>query len=380
MLVNTLDLPLKLLERYEFTHGKENVKTYTGLLAYYALALAADCKKDSEMLKKCMDYLSRYPDHFDHPTYSFEAYRVGGNAKAFLLMKGYLPDDEARIREYAEKMYCAEADKDGLLCMPSFHWVGCEDWEERGVWIDEVSIVTPFMLFAGMALKEQKYVDFAVRQCLDIYDLLRNPDNGLVHQAKGFIDGTGRITEDHWSRGNGWGLVGLTELVQYLPKDHPERERVEQYFVKHVNAIIRYQGENGLWRQEITEPLSWFDSSGSGLILYGLGVGIRQGLLQDVCYRSAFEKGIDGLTKWCMTDNFATYSSSTGCLCPGTGNTKGTVSAYVNVPCPAADERHSYGCLALAFVEAHKNGIEEVELFRLQHWFNPLVKKWQYSV
>ena len=41
MRINTLDLPEKMLDRYEYTHGKENIKGYTGLLAHYAFAMAA---------------------------------------------------------------------------------------------------------------------------------------------------------------------------------------------------------------------------------------------------------------------------------------------------------------------------------------------------
>ena len=380
MRISTLDLPEKLLGRYEYTHGAENVKGYTGLLAHYAYALAAHQKQDSRMLRKSMQYLLQYPDQFPHPRYSFEAYRVGGNPKAWLCMQGYLPQELPLLREYAEKTLRAETDQNGLVCIPPVMYGWQPDRKTKGVWVDAVSIVTPFMLFAGLALGESRHIDFSVEQCLKTYDLLKDPTCNLLHQAKGFVDETESITQDHWSRGNGWGFLGLSELVKYLPETHEKRTQVEAYYLEHAIALVKFQGENGLWRQEITEPLSWYDSSGSGLILYGLGIGIRKGILKEDRYKTAFSAGINGLTKWCMTENFGTYSSSTGCLCPGKGVERGTPAAYITIPSPAADEKHSFGCMALAFIEAYNNGITEVELNKLQQWYNPYFGSWQNSV
>ena len=116
------------------------------------------------------------------------------------------------------------------------------------------------------------------------------------------------------------------------------------------------------------------------MILYGLGIGIRCGLLKEEAYTTAFATGIDGITKWCVTQDFITHSSSTGCLCPGVGAERGTGAAYIKGPSPATDERHSYGCIALALLEAHNNGITEVELHRVQQWYNYRLHCWQNSV
>jgi unsaturated rhamnogalacturonyl hydrolase len=52
--------------------------------------------------------------------------------------------------------------------------------------------------------------------------------------------------------------------------------------------------------------------------------------------------------------------SCPGCLCPGEGDRKGTIDAYINDKQPTRDEPHSYGCIMLAMVEAHRNGIEDI--------------------
>ena len=352
--IDVLELTGKLLERYEAVHPR--VDAYYGLLAYYALSQAAVDSGNQEYLDKCVHYLSQYPDNFDHPHYTFKAYRAGGNGRAFLLYKGILPAAADSIREYAELTMQAPAADNGILCWHN-------DPYKRRIWIDVITCVTPFMLYAGLALNEEKYIDFAADQCFKMYELLLDETCGLLHQSKGFMPDPRRISSDHWSRGNGWALLGLADLVSYLPKDSVHRAKAEAYLTDTIDALLPYQTARGLWRQEIIEPLAWEESSGTGLILYGLGAAIRTGLLDGEKYTEAFRKGIEGLAAYCIADDFSTYRSCPGCLCPEyPGAAKGSVEAYVAGKLPEKDEVHSYGCMMLAFVEARRNSITEVEI------------------
>lgn len=350
--MNVMELIGKLLERYESQYDK--VDAYYGLLAYYGLAQAALAGNNKEYLQKCKEYLALYPDHFEHPHYNFESYRAGGNAKAWLLFKGIAPEWTEVIREYAEKTLTAPADSNGILCYPG--------GSNKSIWIDVVTCVTPFMLYAGLALGEEKYIDFAAEQCFKMYEMFLDQTCGLLHQTRGFKDNPKRMSEDHWSRGNGWGLVGLAELIRYLPKESGHRAKAEEYFCDMVDALVPYQTGRGLWRQEIIEPLAWEESSGTALILYCIGIGLRTGMLKGDVYKEVFEKGIQGLGIYCLKEDFSTYRSCPGCLCPRMEGEQGTIRAYVAGKTPQKDEVHSFGCLMLAFLEAYRNGIREVEI------------------
>lgn len=351
MRVNTLTLSEKLFERYELKHNR--VFHYFGLLAYYALAQVGNEKKDDVIIEKCKKYLNQYPDNFKHPQYSFEVYRVGGSAKAWMFMKGYMPHCEKELRKYAEMTLKEPLSKEGILCLKS---------DNRCIWIDTVSSVVPFMLFMGNILKEQRYIDFAAEQCFKSYDIFMDKTCGLLHQGKGFMENPDRISQDHWGRGNGWGYLALSEMLQYLPSDSVHWKKAEEYYIAHTDALIEHQTERGLWRQEIPHELSWYESSGTGLILYGIGIGLRLGILKEEKYRQAFENGIAALAKYCITKEYATLLSCPSCRCPGKGKEKGSVKAYLTEVMPETDERHSYGCIMLAFVEAYRNGITETEI------------------
>jgi unsaturated rhamnogalacturonyl hydrolase len=347
----TLEISKKLFERYEKNH---RVFHYFGLLALYALSQTAYEANDNKMMKKCKDMLSLYPDNFDHPNYNFENYKVGGNGKAWLLYKGLFEEERENIAEYAERTLKAPVDENGILCMPS-------DSKKQKIWIDVVTAVTPFMLYAGLYFNEEKYIDFAAEQCFKMYEMFLDKTCGLLHQSKGFMENPDFVSHDHWSRGNGWGYIGLADLVANLPKNSKHRKKAEKYFVDLSKSLISFQTQKGVWRQEITADYAWDESSGTGLIAYGLGVGLRTGLLDKDTFEKPFINAINGIVNYFINDDFSTNMCSGGCLCPGSGKDKGTINAYLTQIWPLKDEPHSYGSLMLAMVEAHRNGIVKVE-------------------
>ncbi|MFC5652860.1 glycoside hydrolase family 88 protein [Paenibacillus solisilvae] len=347
--MNPLYISQKLFEHYEHI---EEVKHYYGLLAIYALLLTAEEKQDPVLLGKCKTVLSRFPDHIQHPRYNFPSYRIGGIPKAYSLMKDYLPEAEEQVRYYAEEMLTASRDRKGIMSYPYAP-------EKELIWIDVAMAVTPYLLFAGLALGDEKYIDEAAKQTFLMYEEFLDQENGLLHQSKNWA-GPGKYSEDHWGRGNGWGYLPLAELVQHLPQHSRHRTKAEKYFKDLSASLLPYQSERGLWRQEIPFEYAYEETSGSGLILYGMGVGMRTGLLDREKYFPAFKKGIEALNQICINADFSTERSCPGCLCPGDGEEKGTVKAYVTLMLPHRDEHHSFAPLMFALVEAYRNGIYDL--------------------
>lgn len=97
---------------------------------------------------------------------------------------------------------------------------------------------------------------------------------------------------------------------------------------------------------------AWEESSGTGLILYGYGVGMRLGLLDESEYLTAFERGIDAIHAHCVNDDGSAELCCPGCMCPGQGEEKGTVAAYVDGYKPVKDDGHAFAPLMLALDEA----------------------------
>ena len=341
----SLNLAVRLYEHYA---ALGEVVSYFGLLAIYGLCRTAEHELPGEaLMQRCRQILDRFPDGIEHPPYNFPSYRIGGIPRAYLLMRGQMHDPSTRklVAHYAEEMILASRDADGLLCHPHRP-------RQQLVWIDVAMASTPFLLFAGLALQRQDWVDEAVKQAFLHDDLFRDPANGLLHQCKNFV-APGVFSQDHWGRGNGWGYLALTELIQHLPADSPYRPAAEQRFVAFSRTLLPYQSPRGFWRQEIPDPSAWEESSATALILYGYGAGMRCGVLSRGEFGPAFERGMSGLREHAIHEDGSTEMSCPGCLCPGDGPRRGTVAAYLEDRRPERDEPHSFGPFMLALVEEH---------------------------
>ncbi|RMD82487.1 MAG: glucuronyl hydrolase, partial [Lentisphaerae bacterium] len=242
-----------------------NLEHYTGILFLHGCCrYAVEC--DHELLTKdLMERLSPFVREVKAFPCNFLNYRCGGNATAWLLLKGKLPEAAPIVERYAEELlHAAPRTQEGIFTLP-------RDPDKGKVWIDVAFAVSPFLAFAGLALNRPDYLDEAVFQTKAMVELLRDPQTGLLHQSRGF-NGLDKFSQDHWSRGNGWGLFALAELLQVVPDDHPQRLWVEATTRDLLLAALSVQDDDGMWHQEMTMPESYPETSGTGLILYALGV------------------------------------------------------------------------------------------------------------
>jgi unsaturated rhamnogalacturonyl hydrolase len=341
--VPPLELSVRLYDRFE---SIREVSSYYGILAIYGLCRTAELADDGgKLMDRCRAILGRFPNEILHVAYNFPSYRIGGIARAYMVWREHMADDVSReyVAHYAEEMMLAARDPGGIICNPYKP-------REQLVWIDVAMATAPYLLYAGLAFDERLWLDEAARQAILHYELFLDPANGLLHQARGF-NGFGRFTQDHWGRGTGWGYIALTELVEHLPADCRNRRVVERYFCDLSRAVLPHQSQRGLWRQEIPLPTAWEESSGTALALYGFAVGMRKGLLDEQTFGPAFERGMRGLRAHCIREDGSTDLCCPSCLCPGEGERKGTVAAYVEDRQPARDDIHSFGLFMLALTE-----------------------------
>ena len=330
--------------------GGKEITEYPGCLALFAALKTAENTGDAAWKKEILNYIRQFPERTKDKDYNFTSYKIGGIAAAYAFYRGDLPEWEPLMRAYAEEAMHAPRDCDGLLKAP-------RQTSRECIWIDTIMAETPFLLYAGLAFGEERYIDEAVKQAIGHYDALLDPANGLVHQCRNFVsDGT--VTEDHWGRGNGWGFIALTELVLHLPKNHRDRRKVELYFSRHAHALRRYQTRHGLWRQEIPFRYAYEESSGTGLILYGFAAGMQLGLLDRNSYMKSLEDGLNGLLTFAINPDFSTELCCRGMRCPGFGEDKGTLEAYL-FTMPQPNDGHSFGTMMLAFEEASRAGVAE---------------------
>jgi len=159
---------------------------------------------------------------------------------------------------------------------------------EARYWIDDMFMITVLQAQAFRATGDAKYLDRAALTMAAYLDRLQQT-NGL------FFHGTN--APFYWARGNGWVAAGMAELLRSLPADHPQRGRILACYRKMMAALLKCQGDDGLWRQLLDQPDAWPETSGSAMFDYALVTGVKHGWLDGKSYGPAARKAWLGLVK-----------------------------------------------------------------------------------
>jgi unsaturated rhamnogalacturonyl hydrolase len=184
---------------------------------------------------------------------------------------------------------------------------------EARYWIDDMYMITAVQVQAYRATGDRRYVDRTAKAMVAYLDKLQQP-NGLSFHASD--------SPFYWSRGNGWMAAGSAELLRSLPADHPARPRILDGYRKMMATLLRYQGQDGLWRQLIDRPESWPETSGTGMFAFAMVTGVTNGWLDPQAYGPAARKAWLGLV------SHLDAAGNIGSVCEGT-NKGQTVEYYL---------------------------------------------------
>jgi rhamnogalacturonyl hydrolase YesR len=329
-----------------FEKGLEHcdIDFYAGTLMMHGMSEFSLLEGNEEQLGRIISLFEKFGNGEIKAKGNFVSYEAGGSGPAFLTWKGVTGKLEKQVFVAAEKMLNEQKrTPDNLMTAPSL---------THEMFIDVVFAVSPFLLYSGLKFNKPEYIDYAVYQTLESFRILKDEKTGLLHQGRGF-QGEGKVSEDCWSRGNGWGAFALAILARDLPESHSKRKEVVELAQQFFKNVIKFQNKEGLWNQEMTAPESYVETSGSGLLLHGIGVMLESGLLTKK-YRKNFELGLQGITSYIGSDGSVSHCCFS-CRCPG----KGTKQDYIKHPWVYNDP-HAFGPVVLAFAQAAKMGIETV--------------------
>ena len=148
--------------------------------------------------------------------------------------------------------------------------------EHASGWSDDFFLGTIAAVRAGDA----DGLAAAVRLVTTTAARLQQPDGLFHHDA---------AAPTAWGRGNGFGALGLAELLTVLPADHPEREAVLGIHRRHLAGMRSQQAPDGMWRQIVDVPGSYRETSVTAMTLTAMARGIRMGWLDD-SYRPVVDR------------------------------------------------------------------------------------------
>lgn len=348
-LVDVHDVAVKVAEK---GLSAIDLGDYKGSCLLHSLSDLALASGDSADMARIENILLGFTDGRVKPTpgNSFYSYNVGGSGAAWLAYEGaksLLP----QVRKGAEYTWNNQLRNLDDVMIPFYYSL-----DKNPVFIDVAFAITPFFLYAGLCEKNDEYIDYSVYQIMQIYKDLKDDESGLLQQARGVAQlKKGDKSTDNWSRGNGWGSMAFTALMRDLPKKHSQRKAVLEAAKEFYLSCLKYQDENGLWHQEMTDFSSYVETSGSALLLAGIGAAIESKVLGKK-YLPQFEKGLKSLLAYIDADGSVGHTCMSN-LAPGDGSKEAYKLRhyYYNEP-------HAFGPVVFALSQAIRLGFKEVVL------------------
>ena len=193
-------------------------------------------------------------------------------------------------------------------------------WHTR-YWIDDMYMITLVQAQAARASGEPEFIDRTARVMVAYLDKLQDA-NGLFPHAPD--------VPFFWGRGNGWFAAGMTELLRTMPEKHPLRPRVLAGYRAMMAALLKYQAEDGMWRQLIDRPESWPETSCTGMFTFAFVEGVKNGWLDEATYAPAARKA------WLRVTDYLDEQARLREVCIGT-NKKNDYQYYMDRPRTTGD-------------------------------------------
>nr|WP_288824847.1 glycoside hydrolase family 88 protein [uncultured Clostridium sp.] len=147
------------------------------------------------------------------------------------------------------------------------------------MWIDDMYMSIPFLCRYYKLSEDRAYLDDACRQAKLFKQYFFMTDKKLMSHI---IDLTyGKMNRIPWSRGNGWVVLALSELLLILPKEHPDYDAVTSFFLEMTEGILQVQDETGMWHQILDDPSTYEEASSTSMFICAFSRGIRLGIITE---------------------------------------------------------------------------------------------------
>lgn len=164
-------------------------------------------------------------------------------------------------------------------------------------------------------------------------------------------------SKEFWARGMGWYFAALVDVMEYMPKEHPDYKAMNEILQQVAAGLARWQDkESGVWYQllqydatmkgdgkgdmidgqiyNVGTASNYLEASASSIFTYAYLKGIRLGLLNREIYLPLAEKAYQGLLKTFIRENKDKTDIIQVCASAGLGPKKnmsrtGTANYYL---------------------------------------------------
>jgi unsaturated rhamnogalacturonyl hydrolase len=227
------------------------------------------------------------------------------------------------------------------------------------LWADGTFMVNPFLIRYGVAFDDSEYVYNETSTQIIVFGDHLQVENGLLQHAydesrtEKWADAESGRSEEQWCRAMGWYGMAMTDVLELLPEDHPNRPGVLEKLYKFVEGVATYQDEeSGRWFQVVNKADledNWTETSCSAMFTNTVLTSLNRGYIEDDNgrYSELVDKGLSGVLERVrkndkgLTDIFE--------ICVGTN--VGDLAFYLDRP-RRTNDLHGLGAVILMLEQA----------------------------
>jgi rhamnogalacturonyl hydrolase YesR len=165
-------------------------------------------------------------------------------------------------------------------------------------WCDALFMSPPVLLRTYAITHDRKYLDYMDHEWwLTSASLYDSQDHLYFRDARYLSQKQANGKKLFWSRGNGWVMAALANVLEFMPADYPSRPKYVEQFRQMAAKLAEIQSPDGLWRSGLLDPDAYElpEVSGSAFVTYGIAYGINHHILDRAKYQPVVEKAWKGM-------------------------------------------------------------------------------------
>jgi unsaturated rhamnogalacturonyl hydrolase len=340
---------------------------------------------------KYFQYIQKILDHFVTEdgairTYIFEEYNIDNILLGRQLLMLYQTTNQPKYLKAAQTL------RRQIQWQPRTKEGGF--WHKlrypHQMWLDGLYMGAPFYAEYSRMTGEIAAFDDIANQFIWMEQHARDEKTGLLYhgwdesKVQRWSDPVTGQSKEFWDRAMGWYMVGIVDVLDYFPENHPKRSELIAILNRTANAIAKVQDpKTGLWYQILDKGAkegNYLEASGAAMFMAAMAKGMRLGYLPDT-FLPIVKKAMDGFTKTHIeTDEKGVTHLKNTCGGAGLGGDPyrdGTYEYYIKEP-TRYDDLRGIGMFMQAAIEL--NLLEKQQIGRgktvvLDYFFNNERKK-----
>lgn len=317
--------------------------------------------------RKYYDYIRQNVDRFvDHEgsiqTYRLDEYNLDQINAGKILFPLYITTGEERYKQAAYLL------REQLKHHPRTSEGGL--WHKQiyphQMWLDGIYMAAPFYAEFAKTFGEPEAFDDVAHQIILISRHTWDPRTGLLYhgwdesKSQKWANPETGCSPNFWGRAMGWYAMGIVDVLDHLPQDHPKREETVAILGSMIPALSKFQDQStGLWYQVLDQGSregNYLEASASCMIVYAMAKGISNGHL-DRQYLDLTRRGYRGILEhFIEIDDQELVNLKQICRVAGLGGTPyrdGSFDYYISEPVVTNDYK-GVGPFMLASVEIER--------------------------